>query len=158
MAERQDFTFGLDPASLARQAAQAMWETDTASQGLGIELLEVGPGFSRLALTVRQDMVNGHGILHGGFAFALCDSAFAFACNAYNEVAVAAGCEITFTAPGRLGDRLTAECREQFRKGRSGVYDTSLTNQDGTLIALFRGKSRSLGSPLWTPAANETVR
>lgn len=153
MAERPDFTFGLDPDALAAKTAEAMWATDTASQGLGIEIEEVRPGYSRLSLTVRQDMVNGHKILHGGFAFTLCDSAFAFACNAYNEVTVAAGCEITFTAPGKLGDRLTAECREQFRKGRSGVYDTSLTNQDGVLIALFRGKSRSLGSALWTPTA-----
>jgi len=146
-----DLSFGLDPIALAHKTAEAMWQGDAASKGLGMEIVDVGPGHATLAMTVLPDMVNGHSILHGGLAFTLADSAFAFACNAYNVVTVAAGCEITFTAPGKLGDRLTAEAREVFRRGRSGVYDIIVRNQDGAVIALFRGKSRSLGGPVWTP-------
>jgi len=115
----------------------------------------VGPGFATLSMIVRDDMLNGHKTCHGGFIFALADSAFAFGCNAYNKVTVAQGCEITYLAPGRAGDRLTAECREQALAGRSGVYDVSITNQDGTAIALFRGKSRRIQGEI-VPGLTET--
>jgi len=131
--------------SLAERAAKAMWARDSASQALGMAIEAVGPGHARLAMTVREDMVNGHAICHGGLVFALADSAFAFACNSYNETTVAGQCEISFLMPARLGDRLTADCVERFRRGRSGIYDVTITNQSGETIALFRGWSRSIG-------------
>jgi acyl-CoA thioesterase len=127
--------------ALAEAAGRAMYAEDRASQWLGVELLEIGPGRARMRMRVREDMVNGHGIGHGGFTFALADSAFAFACNSRNEVTVALGCQISFTAPTRLGDVLTAEAREAARAGRTGVYDVTVANQDGTVVALFRGNS-----------------
>ena len=132
---------------LAEAAGRAMYAEDSASQGLGIELLEIGPGHARMRMRVRPDMVNGHRIGHGGFTFTLADSAFAFACNSRNEVTVALACQISFTAPVRLGDVLTAEAKEAARAGRTGVYDVTVTNQDGAVVALFRGNSyRTKGS------------
>jgi len=133
------------PQMLAERAAEAMYARDNASQTLGMTVDGVGPGYSRLSMTVREDMVNGHAICHGGLIFSLADSAFAFACNSYDTVTVAGQCEISFLAPAKLGDRLTAECSERHRRGRSGIYDATLTNQDGETIALFRGWSRSIG-------------
>jgi acyl-CoA thioesterase len=126
---------------LAEAAAQSMYERDRASQALGMRIAQVRPGYARLTMTVRDDMVNGHDICHGGLIFTLADSAFAFACNSYNLVTVAAGCSIEFLAPARLGDELVATCEERVLSGRSGVYDVGITNQDGHTIALFRGKS-----------------
>src|SRR5664279_4015120 len=100
-----------------------MWKEDGASQGLGMEILSIGPGEATMAMTVKPDMVNGHGIAHGGFIFTLADSAFAFACNSHNERAVAAQGNISFVRPGKLGDRLVATAREISRTGRSGIYD-----------------------------------
>ena len=138
--------------ALARACAAAMWAEDQASRRLGMELLNVGPGRSTLTMTVRQDMVNGHGSCHGGFLAALADSAFAFACNTYDEVTVASGFDITFVAPARLGDVLVADAVERARFGRSGLYDVTVSCQRGadrTIIAEFRGRSRSLNrSPL----------
>lgn len=130
-----------DPQALAEATAQAMYARDGASQGLGMELLEVRPGYARMSMRVREDMLNGHRICHGGFIFTLSDSAFAFACNSYNLNTVASGCMIDFLAVGMKGDVLTAEAVEQSRSGRTGVYDITVTNQDGRRIALFRGKS-----------------
>lgn len=133
-----------DPQAIAEAAARAMFEKDNASQALGMAIEAVRPGYARLTMTVREDMVNGHAICHGGLIFTLADSAFAFGCNSYNQVTVASGCEIAFVAPAKLGDRLTAECRERALRGRSGVYDIDVTNQDGETIAFFRGKSRRI--------------
>ncbi|MEQ8601997.1 MAG: hydroxyphenylacetyl-CoA thioesterase PaaI [Marivibrio sp.] len=133
-----------DPQKIAEAAAKAMYEKDNASRALGIEIVEVGPGTATLAMTVREDMVNGHAICHGGLIFTLADSAFAFGCNAYNHVTVASGCEIAFVAPAKLGDRLTAVCREKILRGRNGVYDIDVSNQDGAPVAYFRGKSRQI--------------
>jgi acyl-CoA thioesterase len=138
----------MSPEELARACAQAMWAEDRASQGLGMELVAVGPGEARIAMTVRPDMVNGHGIMHGGFIFTLADSAFAFACNSYDERVVAQHCSITFLKPGKLGDRLTAHAVERSRGRRSGIYDIRVTNGDGEAIAEFRGHSRSIGGRL----------
>ena len=133
-----------DPQEIAEAAAKAMFAQDNASQALGMEIMRVGPGTATLSMTVREDMVNGHATCHGGLIFTLADSAFAFGCNAYNKVTVAAGCEITFTTPAKLGDRLTATCTERALMGRSGVYDVDITNQDGVAVAFFRGKSRQI--------------
>lgn len=126
---------------LAERTAAAMWERDSASNALGMRLVGVAPGRAELAMKVRGDMVNGHAICHGGLVFTLADSAFAYACNSYNAVTVANDCAIEFLAPAREGDVLTAVAQEQAQVGRNGVYDIAVRNQDGTLIAVFRGKS-----------------
>lgn len=135
-------------ADLARQSADAMWKDDAASQALGMEILEVGPGTAKLAMMIRPDMVNGHGTAHGGFIFTLADSTFAFACNSYNERAVAAHCSISYIRPGKLGARLIATAREVNRSGRSGIYDIEIF-QDHEVIAQFRGHSRLIGGSIF---------
>jgi acyl-CoA thioesterase len=134
-----------DPQALAEACAAAMWADDTASQGLGMVLEAVGPGTARMAMPVRDGMVNGHGMCHGGFIFTLADSAFAFACNSRNQKCVAAGGTINFLRPARLGDRLTATAEERHLAGRSGLYDIRVTNQAGEVIAELRGQSRAIG-------------
>jgi acyl-CoA thioesterase len=141
----------LSSNDLARACAEAMWREDDASKGLGMEILEIKAGAATLAMTVEPHMVNGHGIVHGGFIFLLADSAFAFACNSHNERAVAAQCNISFIRPGRLGDRLVAAAREISRTGRSGIYDVRVTVGEAA-IAELRGHSRTLGGA-WVPAA-----
>jgi acyl-CoA thioesterase len=135
--------------TLARACADAMWQEDRASQGLGMEITAIGPGHATLTMTIQPHMVNGHGIAHGGFIFTLADSAFAFACNSHNERTVAAQGNITFIRPGKLGDRLVAEAREISRSGRSGISDVRVSVGDG-VIAEFRGHSRSIGGALIT--------
>jgi acyl-CoA thioesterase len=132
------------PFAIAQEVARLMWADDRASQALGMQLLEVRPGYARISMTVRRDMTNGHGMCHGGFMFLLADSTFAFACNSHNQKAVAASAEIHFLAPAQEGDVLTAEGQEQHLAGRSGVYDTRVTDQSGKLVALFRGKSATI--------------
>lgn len=143
----------LSPEDIARACADAMWAEDDASKGLGMEIVEIGPGFATLAMTVRPDMVNGQRIAHGGFIFTLADSAFAFACNSHNERVVAAQGHITFIKPGKLGDRLTAKAREIARGGRSGIYDVRVTAGDA-LIAEFRGHSRVIPGT-WLPGQDQ---
>ena len=143
------------PEELARASAEAMWKEDGASRGLGMEIVRINPGEAVLAMTVRPDMVNGHGIAHGGFIFLLADSAFAFACNSRNERTVAAQCNIAFIRPGKLGDRLIATAREISKTGRSGIYDVRVTVND-IAIAELRGHSRSIGG-VWVPAADKTA-
>lgn len=133
------------PAEMARACAEAMLREDRATHGLGIALDDVGPGSARMSMTVRPDMVNGHGICHGGFIFTLADSTFAFACNAYGDRAVAHHNEITFVRPGRLGETLTATAEERVRAGRSGIYDVRVTGADGGVVAEMRGHSRLSG-------------
>jgi acyl-CoA thioesterase len=129
---------------LAVASAAAMWADDRASQALGMEIVDIGPGRAVLRMAVREDMVNGHAIGHGGLTFALADSAFAFACNSYGRTTVAAGAEIRFRAPTRLGDVLTATAVERSREGRSGVYDVQVISGD-TVVATFVGHSREIG-------------
>jgi acyl-CoA thioesterase len=133
------------PHALARQVAQAMWSRDPATQALGMSIVAVAPGSATLAMPVRQDMLNGHGICHGGFMFTLADSAFAYACNSYNQNTVASACAIDFLAPAREGDVLEAEALERSRSGRTGVYDITVRvasgPRAGKTVALFRGKS-----------------
>jgi acyl-CoA thioesterase len=123
---------------------KAMLASDAASRMFGIEVLGYGEGWARAQLTVRDDMVNGHGICHGGVIFSLADTVFACACNSWGPVTVAAGADIVFVAPGRIGDVLTAEARMRARYGRNGVYDVTVTRGD-QLIAEFRGRSHELG-------------
>jgi acyl-CoA thioesterase len=137
-----------DPGALARAAAEAMWAEDRASRALGIALERVGPGEAVLSMTVREDMTNGHGIGHGGFVFTLADSAFAFACNSYGQRTVAQHCAVTFLRPSRSGQRLTAHARERSREGRSGIYDVTVTDEAGAVVAEFRGHSRTIAGSL----------
>jgi phenylacetic acid degradation protein PaaD len=129
---------------LARRCAEAMWADDQASQALGMSLDDVGPGMAALSMRIRDDMTNGHGIAHGGFIFALADSAFAFACNSYNVRTVAQSCDIDFIAAARTGDVLTATAAQRHRYGRNGIYDIRVTRDDD-VIAEFRGRSRTIG-------------
>jgi acyl-CoA thioesterase len=133
---------------LARAAADAMWAQDEASRALGMTLAEIAPGCATLTMRITEKMVNGHGLCHGGYIFTLADSAFAFACNTHNQRAVAQNCNITYVAPGRLGDLLTARCREVSRSGRSGIYDVTVTREGGEVIAEFRGLSRTVKGTL----------
>ncbi|MDF0528981.1 hydroxyphenylacetyl-CoA thioesterase PaaI [Tsukamurella sp. 8F] len=127
--------------------SRAMFEDDKASIGLGMEIVELRPGHAVVSMTVRDDMVNGHGITHGGFVFSVADTAFAVACNGYDEPAVAARVDIRFLAPTHLGDRLFAEAVERARYGRNGIYDVTVRvgARDGDVVAEFRGDSRTIG-------------
>jgi acyl-CoA thioesterase len=135
------------PQETARLAAEAMWASDRASRSLGMELVDVGPGRATVRMAVREDMVNGHAIGHGGLTFTLADSAFAFACNSYNRSTVAAACDIRFLAPTRLGDVLVAEAVERSRSGRDGVYDVTVRCRD-TVVAEFTGRSKEIRGTL----------
>jgi acyl-CoA thioesterase len=125
----------------AQRAAAALFARDRASQALGMRITGVRPGWARVVMRVRADMVNGHDVCHGGLVFALGDSAFAFACNSHNDSTVAAAASIDFLAAAREGDELTAEASELWRTRRNGLYEIVVTNQRGERIALFRGRS-----------------
>lgn len=133
----------MDAQEVAEESARKMWAGDVASRTLGMELLEVGPGRAVLRMTVREDMVNGHGIGHGGLTFTLADSAFAFACNSHGPPAVAAGAEISFRRPTYTGDVLVAEAVERSREGRDGTCEVTVTRGD-EIVAVFHGRSRQL--------------
>ena len=129
------------PEEIAAAVGAAMFGRDRASQALGMALEEVRPGYARVRMTVRADMLNGHGSCHGGLVFALADSAFAFACNSRGVRTVAAGCAIEFLAPAHEGDVLVAEAQERSLQGRTGVYDADVRRESGELVATFRGRS-----------------
>jgi len=139
------------PGEVAEACARAMWADDQASQGLGMVVERVAPGEAVLSMTIRPEMTNGHGICHGGFIFTLADSAFAFACNTYNQRTVAQHCAITFLQPGRRGDTLTAHAVERNRSGRSGIYDVTVRDGRGEVVAEFRGHSRTIAGTLLAP-------
>lgn len=134
----------MTPQDRARACSDLMWAHDRASQALGMRIDAVGPGTATLSMPVRDDMLNGHGMCHGGMIFTLADSAFAFACNTYNVLTVAQSNQITYLAPGAANDTLTATATEVARLGRSGTYDVVVTNTAGDKIALFRGQSRTI--------------
>lgn len=134
----------LDPQQVAERCADALWAGDRASRALGMRIDSVAPGRATLRMTLREDMVNGHDIGHGGLTFTLADSAFAFACNSYDRRTVAAGAEVRFRAPTRLGDELVATAVERTREGRDGIYDVTVT-VDGVVVAEFVGRSREIG-------------
>ena len=128
----------------AEEAARNLFANDRASQQLGMVLLSVEPGIASVTMTIRPDMTNGHGICHGGFIFALADSAFAFACNSHGPATVAAAVAIDFLTPARIDDVLTAVATERWLGGRTGLYDLSITRADGKVIAHARGRSHRL--------------
>jgi acyl-CoA thioesterase len=139
----------MTPKQRAERSAEAMWAGDRASAWVGMDLAEVDEGRATLTLKIREDHCNGHGIGHGGVTFMLADSAFAFACNSRNVATVAQHNTISFLAPVRLGDTLTATAVETTLKGRSGITDVTVTNQNGDIVAQFRGASRALGQKIF---------
>ena len=141
----------MEPNVVARRCAEKMYADDAASQALGITITDVGRGEATATMIVRGEMINGHDICHGGYVFTLADTAFAFACNTYDDVTVAAGADITFIQPVRVGATLRATAVERSRRGRSGLYDVTVVTGDGDVVAEFRGRSRSLGRPLLPP-------
>lgn len=139
-----DHPIPTDPQALAEAVARAMWSRDSAAQALGMRIESVGPGTATLSMLVRPDMVNGHHICHGGLIFALADTAFAYACNAYNQNTVASAGNIDFLAPGQQGQTLIAEANERSLSKRTGVYDVTVRDTTGKTVALFRGKSHRI--------------
>jgi len=136
------------PQQTAEYVRDGMFASDNASKGLGMRIVEIAPGEATLEMRVRTDMLNGHAMCHGGFMATLADSTFAFACNSYNELTVASGFSIDLVAPAREGDLLTARSFELSKAGRTGVYDSEITNQHGERIAMFRGRSYTIkGKP-----------
>ena len=129
---------------VAESTRDAMWRNDRASQMLGMQVLAISPGSATLQMTVRDDMLNGHDICHGGLVTTLADSTFAFACNSYNEITVASGFDVNLLAASKLGDVLTAVASEVSKSGRTGVYDISVCNQRGEAVAAFRGRSYTM--------------
>ncbi|MCR9271595.1 hydroxyphenylacetyl-CoA thioesterase PaaI [Mameliella sp. AT18] len=134
----------MTPQQRAERAAEAMYAKDTAAQEMKMQIEAVGPGRAVLSMEVQPAHLNGHRICHGGIIFTLADTAFAYACNSYNTLTVAQENQITFLAPGQLGERLTATAEEQALAGRSGVYDVTVTGGDGRKVALMRGLSRTV--------------
>ena len=143
-----DITDDTPPLALAEACAAALWADDRASRDMGMALDRVGPGEAVMSMTVREEMTNGHGTAHGGFIFALADSAFAYACNGRNQRSVAQHCSITYLAPAAAGDRLTATAVERAVSGRSGIYDVTVADQTGRVVAEFRGHSRTIKGTL----------
>jgi acyl-CoA thioesterase len=130
---------------LAERSVARMWSSDAASAALGMRLVEVAPGRAVVAMRVREDMVNGWDLAHGGLVASLADSAFAAACNSRGTVTVASGFDVTFLESASLGDELVATADERALRGRSGLYDVTVRRADGTVVAEFRGRSRSTG-------------
>jgi acyl-CoA thioesterase len=130
-----------DAQRIAEAVRERMLSDDRASCALGIEIIAIGPGHATATMTVREDMLNGFSICHGGLITTLADSAFAFACNSYNELTVASGISVDIVVPGREGDVLTARAQEVSRAGRTGIYDVEVCNQRGERVAVFRGRS-----------------
>jgi acyl-CoA thioesterase len=124
--------------------AAGMFDADTASRALGIELLDLAPGRARLRMTVGETMLNGHRICHGGYVFLLADTAFALACNTVGTTTVAAGADVSFVRSVRAGETLVAHAQEKVRYGRSGIYDVTVSTMDGEVVAEFRGRSRTV--------------
>ena len=133
-----------DPQTVAEAVRDKVWASDAVSQGLGMHIDVIGPGYARVSMAVRPDMVNGFGLCHGGVITTLADTAFAFACNSYNELTLASGIFIEILNPGHVGDRLVAEAREVVINGRLGLYDIAVTNQHGKQVAQMRGRSHTI--------------
>ena len=134
----------IDADKLAAACARSMYERDVAAQAAGISLETVSCGYAVLKMTVRPEMLNGHDVCHGGYLFLLADTAFAYACNSYNKVALAQNCDIDFVLPGKEADVLRATAEERRKGGRTGLYDVTVCRDDGTVLAHFRGRSVQL--------------
>lgn len=139
----------LTPQQVARRCADILWPEDNASQSMGMELVEVGPGTATLRMTIRPDMTNCHGTCHGAYIFAIADTAFAYACNSLNHRAVAAGADIDYLAPAHAGDTLTARGRAVQQGDRRGIYDIEVSNQEQQIVAVFRGRSARIKGQLF---------
>lgn len=133
---------------IAEEVAANLFRQDIVANVLGIKLDAISPGYAKLTMSVRNDMLNGLGICHGGMTYTLADTAFAYACNSRNEKTVALSCAITYTITVYEGDTLTAEAKEQATAGRTGVYDVVVTNRHGKIVALFRGNSYKTSTPV----------
>jgi acyl-CoA thioesterase len=146
----------MGPEETAKAAGAAMYAGDLASQRLGIEITEIGPGRATAVMRIAETMINGHDVAHGGYVFLLADTAFAFACNSYGDNTLAAGAEISFVAPVRLGDELVADAVERIRYGKSGLYDVTVRrSSDGAVVAEFRGRSRTVAGSLLDPQTDD---
>ncbi|MFK8029604.1 MAG: hydroxyphenylacetyl-CoA thioesterase PaaI [Gammaproteobacteria bacterium] len=139
----------MTPDEIARKSAEVMWANDVSSAHIGMVLKSVTPGEAVIEMPVADYMLNGQNVCHGGYVFTLADSCFAFACNSYNDATLAQGAAIDFVRPALPGDVLTAQAEEVNRGRRTGVFDVSVKNQHGKLIAVFRGKSFASGKPLF---------
>lgn len=137
-----------EATALAKQCADYMFQNDTTSQALGMEIIEVDEGYAVVTMSIRDHMLNGHKTCHGGMVFSLADSAFAFACNSQNEAAVAANCTIDFIRPALANDKLTATAQVQHQGKRTGIYQITIKNQDDKLVALFKGNSARINQPV----------
>ena len=142
-----------DDQATAEAVRAQMYGRDLAAQALGISVEAIGPGSAVCRMAVREDMLNGHATCHGGLIFTLADTAFAYACNAGNRATVALVCQISYIAPARMGDVLSASAREQSRTGRTGVYDVEVRLADGALVALFRGQAYEVRGSVVQPEA-----
>lgn len=138
----------MNSVDIAKRCADAMWENDAASRELGIAIEVIGAGHVRASLEVSRSMINGHEVCHGGYLFTLADTAFAFACNAYDRVTLAASASIDFVKPAKEGDRLVAEATERYRGRKTGIYDVIVTNQADEVVAIFRGRSHATNETL----------
>ena len=138
----------MDQTDLARRCAETMYANDAASQALGIRVDVPKAGRAKATMTVRADMVNGFDVCHGGLLFTLADTAFAFACNGYDDRTFAAAASIDFLRPAHLGDDLRAQAREDYRGSKSGFYSVEIRNQRDEVVAVFRGRSASRGEGL----------
>lgn len=147
----------LDAQQLAQACIDAMWAEDRASQSMGMTIVAAEPDAATVSMVVSAAMVNGHNTCHGGYIFALADSAFACACNSQNLITVAAGARIEFVAPARLGDTLFARARAVSQEKRSGVYDVTVSNQNDKTVALFRGNSARIGGALVEEVTGEPL-
>jgi acyl-CoA thioesterase len=146
--ESREALSGTAAQTMAHSCADAMWHDDRASKALGMSIRRIAPGEAVLAMTVRPDMTNGHDICHGGFIFTLADSAFAFACNTYNQRTVAQQCAVTFIRPVHAGETLTAHAVERSKAGRGGIYDVTVRDSKNIVVAEFRGHSRTISGEL----------
>lgn len=143
-----DLTRPPDAQQLAERVREGMLRNDRVAKALGLCVPAVGPGSATVTMTVREDMLNGHDLCHGGLIATLADTAFAYGCNSYDELTVASGFSIDIVAPARQGDMLSARCEQVSRSGRTGVYDIVVTNQRGECVAVFRGRSYTVkGKP-----------
>jgi acyl-CoA thioesterase len=146
----------MTPQARATKASEAMMSADSASRDLGMRIIDIAPGAATLTMRVTDKMLNGHRICHGGYIFTLADSAFAFACNSYNRLTVAQQNQITYVAPGKADELLTATASETALTGRSGVYDVMVTGEDGRIVATMRGLSRTIKGQLFPENGDDT--